>query len=169
MTPVVTLRSHRPGDLGWIVSAHGELYAAEYGWDARFEALVAGVAHDFLAAHNPARERCWIAEVDGTRVGSVLLVQHPERATVAKLRLLLVHPSARGLGLGTRLVRECTTFARQAGYETITLWTNSVLTAARAIYEAEGYTRVDAAPHTLFGEGLTGETWELPLTEAPRQ
>lgn len=160
--PAVVIRPHRPGDLGWVVSIHGSLYVEEYGWDGTFEGLVAGIVKEIIEGFDPAREACWIAEIDGRRVGSVCLVK--KSATVAKLRLLVVDPSARGHRIGTRLVDECVRFARRVGYRKITLWTNDILDAARHIYEQAGFRRVAVGPtEHVFGKDQVFETWELPL------
>jgi len=156
------LRPHRPGDFGWVISRHAALYAEEYGWDETFEGMVAEVAAQFIRSFDARRERCWIAEREGAIVGSVFLVKGSEDGT-AKLRMLYVEPAARGLGIGARLVEECRLFARTAGYRRIELWTNSILTSARRIYEAAGYRLVKSEPHTSFGHDLVGETWQLDL------
>jgi len=161
MLPQVRLRRHRPGDLDWVVQRHGELYWEEYGYDERFEALVAGVVARFVKKFDPRRERCWIAESRGERLGAVVVVKQSPR--VAKLRLLILEPKARGRGLGRRLVRACVHFARAAGYGKLVLWTQSELTAARAIYEKLGFHKVRSAAHRNFGKRLTGEYWELNL------
>ena len=168
--PPYLLRPHRAGDIGWVVSRHGALYAREYAWTTQFEALVARIAADFIDRFEPQREACWIAERDSTNVGSVFLVQARDETShepidgTAQLRLLLVEPSARGLGIGERLVTECEHFARQAGYRKIMLWTNANLSAARNIYRKAGYQPVHSEAHHNFGHDLVGETWEMALS-----
>jgi DNA-binding MarR family transcriptional regulator/GNAT superfamily N-acetyltransferase len=158
----VQLRPPVAGDLGWIVQRNAELYAVEYGWDASYEALVMRIVADFATAHDPASERVWIADLDGLRVGCVMCVRADD--VTAKLRLLLVDPSARCLGVGRRLVDTCVDFARAAGYQRMTLWTQSSLTAARKIYAAVGFELLDSAPHHSFGADLVEETWMLELS-----
>ncbi len=155
------LRDPEPGDLGWVVERHGAIYEREYGWDSSFEALVARIVADYAASHDPGLEKCWIAELHGKPVGSVFVVKSDEET--AKLRLLLVEPDARGLGLGKRLVDECVRFSRDRGYRKLVLWTNSVLTAARAIYAAAGFILVASEAQRIFGADLVSETWELAL------
>ena len=158
-----TLRTHRPGDMGMVASLEGAGYVAQFGWDATFEALAARIVADFIEHFDPERERCWIAEIDGRHVGHIFLVRHPEEAGTAKLRLLYVDPLARGLGLGHALVRECIAFAREAGYRRVTLWTQSILTAAHHIYQQAGFRLVREEPHHSFGKDLIGQTWQLDL------
>ena len=166
----VRLRPPVSGDMGWVISRHGALYASEYGWDLQFEALVARIAADFIAQFDAEREACWIAEREGTNVGSVFLVQardertHEPIAGCAQLRMLLVEPTARGSGLGVQLVAECERFARARGYHRITLWTNSLLLAARNIYQRAGYRLTHTEAHHTFGHDLIGETWDLELS-----
>ena len=160
------LRAHRPGDIGWVIERHGALYAQEYGWDQRFEALAARIASDFIDNFDPKRERCWIADRNGERLGCVFLVRDtdsPRTSKTARLRLLLVEPSARGLGLGRTLVQQSTAFARSAGYRRIVLWTNSVLDTARRIYQDEGYKLISEKPYSNFGKELVTQDWELKL------
>jgi DNA-binding MarR family transcriptional regulator/GNAT superfamily N-acetyltransferase len=155
------LRSHRPGDMGWVVARHGVVYGQEYGWDARIEALVAEIVAAFIRTHDPKREHCWMAERDGENVGCVFLVKESEH--VARLRLFLVDPKARGLGIGRRLTDEAIQFARATGYRHITLWTHRVLVAARHIYEDAGFTLTRTWKHDDFGKKLVAETWDLKL------
>lgn len=159
--PPVTLRAHRPGDMGWIIERHARVYGSEYGWGPGIEAVTARICADFLDNFDPARERCWIAERSGDRIGCVFLVKEDEQ--VARLRLLLLEPSARGTGLGRRLVEECSAFARQAGYREIVLWTHAVLTAARRIYADLGYELEKTWTHDDFGRPEVSETWRLRL------
>jgi len=155
------LRQPRPGDLGWVVQRHGELYAREYGWNDEFEGLVAGIVARFVRHRDPARERCWIAEREGENVGCIFCVK--KSATVAQLRLLLVEPSARGAGIGARLVDECMAFARQAGFRSMVLWTNDVLASARRIYQSRGFELAAEENHHSFGHDLVGQNWRVRL------
>ncbi|MES1162773.1 MAG: bifunctional helix-turn-helix transcriptional regulator/GNAT family N-acetyltransferase, partial [Rhizobacter sp.] len=161
----VVLREPGPGDIGWVVQQHGEIYAREYGWNGEFEALVADIAAQFLRKFQPAWERCWIAELGGERVGAVFVVR--KSATTAQLRMLILSPKARVLGLGARLTDECIAFARAKGYKKLVLWTNSCLAAARGIYAARGFKLVKSEAYEGFGQQLVGETWELRLAAAP--
>jgi DNA-binding MarR family transcriptional regulator/N-acetylglutamate synthase-like GNAT family acetyltransferase len=160
-TPSLVLRNHHPGDMGWIISAHGRLYAEEYGWDNSFEALVAQIASDFITHFKPDREVCWIAELDGKVVGSALIVE--ESSDTAKLRLVIVDPEARGHGIGVRLVEECMNSAKEYGYRHMSLWTNANLLAAINIYKKLGFTLVKEEAHHSFGKDLIGQNWSRPL------
>ena len=153
----------KPGDLGWVVMAHGEVYASEFGWDTSFEALVARIVADYAAGNAPDREAAWIAELDGRRAGCVFCVAHPDRKDTALLRILLVHPDARGHDLGRALIDRCLEFARGAGYELVRLWTNHPLAAARHLYLERGFELVAEEPHHSFGVDLVGQTYELDL------
>ena len=155
------LRDPRPGDLGWVVARHATFYLEHYGWREPFEAMCAQIVADFANKHDPKRERCWIAERGGQPVGSIFLVKETE--DVARMRLLLVDPSAQGLGIGSALVDACVAFAREAGYKRLTLWTHQVLTAARAIYQRNGFTLTESRPHNSWGVDVVGETWDLDL------
>jgi GNAT superfamily N-acetyltransferase len=160
-SPALTLREPQPGDMGWVVQQHGEIYAREYGWNMEFEGLVASVVAGYVKNLQPDWERCWMAELDGQRVGSVFVVRKSK--TVAQLRMLILTPAARGLGLGGRLTDTCIEFARAKGYRKMVLWTNGCLDAARAIYAARGFVLTHSEPHHSFGVDLVGETWELKL------
>ena len=159
--PVALLRAPQPGDMGWVVQQHGEIYAREYNWNAEFEALVADIVAQYMRNYQPEWERCWMAELDGKRVGSVFVVRKSK--TVAQLRMLILTPQARGLGLGARLTDECIAFARSKGYKKMELWTNSCLGAARGIYAKRGFKLVKSEAYQGFGQSLVGETWELKL------
>lgn len=157
----IVLRAPRPGDYGWIIARHGAVYAAEYGWDISFEGLVAGLVADFVASHDPARERCWIADLGGQPVGAVFCTRKDDET--AKLRMLIVDEQARGHGAGGLLVDTCMAFAREAGYRRMTLWTNDILTAARKLYAARGWHLASAEPVHQFGQAMVSETWEVEL------
>lgn len=160
MTDIV-LRDPQPGDMGWVIEQHGKIYAKEYGWNWEFEALVAGICADFVKNFQPDWERCWIAEKDGQRIGSVFVVRVDEQT--AKLRMLILTPQARGTGLGGRLTDEAIAFAHDKGYKQMVLWTNSCLLAARAIYEKRGFKLIQSEPYQGFGHDLISETWKMPL------
>ncbi len=159
--PTIALRDPQPGDLGWVIQQHGEIYAREYGWNSEFEALVAGIVAGYIKNLQPEWERCWIAQLNGQRVGSAFVVRKSK--TVAQLRMLIITPQARGLGLGGWLSDECIRFAQDKGYRKLVLWTNSCLSAARAIYAARGFVLTHSEAHHSYGHDLVGETWELKL------
>lgn len=160
--PAYTLRFHREDDLEWVIRRHGELYTKEFGWDHRFEELVAGIVEEFQKNYDATCERCWIAEMNGESVGCVFVVKAQE-AGVAKLRMLLLEPTARGIGLGEHLVAECIEFARSVGYRKLILWTSDALNAARKLYERAGFQLVKEEAHSMFGPPMMGQTWELLL------
>jgi GNAT superfamily N-acetyltransferase len=164
-SPAYTIRTHRPGDIGWIIHRHGVLYEKEYGWGTKMEALVSKIGAEFLDNYDAAADRCWVAERNDEFLGCILLIRDtdPDVINTAKLRLLLVEPSARGLGLGRALIEQCTRFARETGYARIRLWTQNVLVSARKLYAKEGYRLVSSEEHEAFGEKLVGECWELDL------
>ncbi len=159
--PPFTIREHGPGDIGWIIQRHAQIYTEEYAWNSNFELLCAEIATNFLKNLKPTRERCWIAERDGVNVGCVMMVERSR--SVAQLRLLLVEPSARGLGIGANLVSECVAFAREAGYRKMMLWTNNVLHSARKIYQSQGFDLIKEEQHSKFGPPLTSQTWAVKL------
>lgn len=159
----VVIRAHRIGDVGWAIERHGQLYADEFGWNGEFEALVATLFAQFASKHDPDKERMWVADVDGERVGCVFVVRNANDPSAAQLRCLLVDPKARGLGIGKRLVDECIRFATEAGYSKMLLWTNDILVSARRIYQAAGFSLVSEEPHHSFGHDLVGQMWERPL------
>jgi len=159
----VSIRQHRCGDIGWAIALHGRVYGEEYGWNAEFEALVTTLFAQFASRGDSAGERCWIAEIDGERVGCVFVVRNDHDAEVAQLRCLLVDPDARGFGIGQRLIDTCLAFARDAGYRRMRLWTNDVLTSARRLYETSGFALVEEGPHRSFGHDLVGQVWERDL------
>ena len=163
LEPTIRLAT-RPGDLGWVVMAHGEVYADQFGWDSDFEALVARIVADHATNQDPTREAAWVAEVDGRRVGCVFCVADSDDPAVARLRILLVTPEGRGAGIGSRLVETCVAFAVEVGYDRLTLWTNQVLASARRIYQAAGFVLVDEEPHHSFGHDLVGQHWSLDLS-----
>ena len=159
----IVLRTHRAGDMGMVTHLEGAGYVEQFGWDQSFEAMVARIVADFVDNFDAARERCWIAEMDGQHVGHIFLVRHPDQPDTAKLRLLYVDPASRGMGLGATLVEECVCFARSAGYKKVTLWTQSILASAHRIYKSAGFRMVREEPHHSFGKDLNGQTWELDL------
>jgi GNAT superfamily N-acetyltransferase len=163
---VTVRRADRPGDMGWVVMAHGEVYDQQFGWNSDFEALVATIVADYADGHDPAREAAWIAEVDGQRAGCIFLVAG-DQPDVAKLRILLVTPNGRGHGVGSQLVQTCLDFARETGYRQVTLWTNDVLVSARRIYESVGFVLTDQERHHSFGHDLVGQNWNLDLQVSP--